>query len=198
MENKRTLAERFFKKNLIGRCTERLKKMSLTDIMDALDSRETFDVLYFEHPDHLVPSKIFRISVGYNTLNTIGVIDIEKLRKCRPLFGDVSIKDLEATIDLDGTYLSKDDVLKMSDEMYIGQLEVIKDNLHNVEEFYDGTIIADGDDEIEGILGYLTDDSEIYTNVNYLHDSILASDNFVFVENVQVKLYLHRDIKFEE
>ena len=197
MENKRTLAERFFKKNLIGRCTERLKKMSLTDIMDALDSRDTFDVLYFEHPDHLVPSKIFRISIGYNTLNTIGVIDIEKLRKY-PLYRDVNIEDLEATIDLDGTYLSKEDVLKMSDEMYIGQLEVIKDNLHNVEEFYDGTIIADGDDEIEGILGYLTNNSEIFTNVNYLHDSILASDNFVFVENVQVKLYLHRDIKFEE
>ena len=197
MENKRTLAERFFKKNLIGKCTDRLKKMSLTDIMDALDSRETFDVLYFEHPDHLVPSKIYRISIGYNTLNTIGVIDVEKLRKY-PLYRDVNIEDLEATIDLDGTYLSKDDVMKMSDEMYIGQLEVIKDNLHNVEEFYDGTIIADGDDEIEGILGYLTNDSEIYTNVNYLHDSILASDNFVFVENVQVKLYLHRDIKFEE
>ena len=197
MENKRTLAERFFKKNLIGRCTDRLKKTSLTDIMDALDSRETFDVLYFEHPDHLVPSKIYRISIGYNTLNNIGVIDIEKLRKY-PLYRDVNIEDLEATIDLDGTYLSKDDVLKMSDEMYIGQLEVIKDNLHNVEEFYDGTIIADGDDEIEGILGYLTNDSEIYTTVNYLHDSVLASDKFVFVENVLVKVYLHRDIKFEE
>lgn len=197
MYNKKTLAERFFAKNNMGSCIKRLKKMSLTDIMDALDNRDSFDVLYFNHPDHIVPSKIYRISIGYNALNNIDVIDIEKLRKDSN-FRDVSVEDLDATIDIDGTYLSEVDISKMSNEIYISHLENIKDNLHNVENFYKGYILADVDAEIEDLLGYLINDKEIYTRVHYLDDYILASNNFVFVENLQVKLYLHRNIKFGE
>ena len=197
MMNDKNLYDRFLKKNTMGRNAEKLNKMSLFDIVDALDGRESFDVLYFDHPDHLIPSKIFRISVEYKSLNTINVIDVDKLRK-HSICKDISIEDLEATIEIDGTDLSKSDVLKMSEEIYIGQLEVIKDNLHDVKEFYDGHIIADGDNEIEDILNYLINDKEICTRVRYLHDCILAKNNFVFVDNVQVKLYLHRDIKFEE
>ena len=195
--NDKNLYDRFLKKNTLGRNAEKLNKMSLFDIMDALDGRESFDVLYFEHPEHLTPSKVYRISVDYKSLNTIDVIDIDKLRK-HSMFRDVSVEDLEATIDIDGTYLSKSDVLKMSDEIYIGQLEVIEDNPEDIEDLYDGYITADGDNEVEDILYYLTNDDEIYTRVHYLDDNVLANNNFVFIENLQVKLYLHHSIKFGE
>ena len=195
--NDKNLYDRFSKKNTMARNAEKLNKMSLFDIMDALDGRESFDVLYFDHPEHLTPSKIYRISVDYKSLNTIDVIDIDKLRK-HSMFRDVSVEDLEATIDIDGTHLSKSDVLKMSDEIYIGQLEVIEDNPEDVDDLYDGYIIADGDNEVEDILNYLSNDGEIYTRVHYLDDSVLSNNNFVFIENLQVKLYLHKDIKFGE
>lgn len=195
MNNKRTLLDRFLKKNLVGKSTERMTTLSLSDIIEALDDRNVIDLLYFDHPLHKVPSKIFRINIGHARLNNISVIDIKKLREFS-IFKEVSIEDSDGIIHLDGTHLSKEEVLKISNDMYIGQLEVIKDNLDDVEEYYDGYILADGEDEIQDLLWYLTNDEEVFTETHYLADYLLSEKNFTFVDNLQIKLHLNKDIKF--
>lgn len=195
MNNKKTLLDRFLKKNLVGRSTERMTTLSLSDIIEALDNRDLIDLLYFDRPDHKVPSKIFRINIGDNSLNDISVIDIKKLREFS-IFKEVSIEDLDGVIHLDGTHLSKEEVLKISNDMYIGQLEVIKDNPDDVEEYYDGYVLADGEDEIQGLLWYLTNDEEVFTETHYLDDYLLSEKNFTFVDNLQIKLHLNKDIDF--
>ena len=195
MENK-SLVERFLNNNKLGKSIDKKEMMSLIDIMKSLSNRHMVDVLYYEHPYDKMPSKIYRITLGYSdALTNIEIIDIDKLKEHK-MFKDISIDDLDVIIDLDVTYMSKDDILKMSNETYIGQLEVIKDNLEDVDELYDGYISAEGEGEVEDVLLYLTNDEKIYNKVHYLDDSIIERDNFIFVENVQLKLYLHHSIKF--
>ena len=195
MNNKRTLLDRFLKKNLVGISTEKMTKLSLSEIIEALDNRDLIDLLYYENSDNKVPSKIFRVNIGHECLNNISVIDINKLREF-PIFKEVSIEDLDGIMHLDGTHLTKDEVLRISNDMYIGQLEVIKDNPYDVEEYYDGYVLADGEDEIEGLLWYLTNNEEVFTKTHYLDDYLLSKKNFIFVDNLQIKLHLNKDIKF--
>lgn len=196
MNNKTNLVDRFLKKNRIGKNTENRIKISLLDILEALDDRSNLDILYYDTLYDDLPSKIYKIGIGYNSLNEIYVIDIKKM-KDNPVFKNIKIEDLEATINLDGSNLSIEDIRKLSDEMYIGHLEIIKDNLDNLEDFYEGYISTEDNLEIQSILGYLVDE-DVTSEIRYLEESVISRNRFVYVENVRLELHLNKDVNLKE
>lgn len=196
MSNKMKLVDRFLKKNRIGKNTENIIQVSLIDILEALDDRSNFNILYYDTMYDNSPSKIYTINVGYNSLNEISVIDIKKMKN-NPVFENIKIEDLEATINLDGSKLSVEDIRKLSEEMYIGHLEIIKDNLDNLEDFFEGYISTEDNSEIQSMLSYLVDEG-ITSDIRYLEESELTRRKFVYVENVRLELHLNKDIKLEE
>ena len=196
MKNEMKLVDRFLKKNRIGKNTENRIKISLLDILEALDDRSNFNILYYDTMYDNSPSKIYTINVGYNSLNEISVIDIKKMKN-NPVFENIKIEDLEATINLDGSKLSIEDIRKLSDEMYIGHLEIIKDNLNNLEDFYEGYISTEDNLEIQSILGYLVDE-DVTSEIRYLEESVISRNRFVYVENVRLELHLNKDINLKE
>lgn len=196
MKNEMKLVDRFLKKNRIGKNTENRIKISLLDILEALDDRSNLDILYYDTLYDDLPSKIYNIGVGYNSLNEISVIDIKKM-KDNPVFKNIKIEDLEATINLDGSNLSIEDIRKLSDEMYIGHLEIIKDNLDNLEDFYEGYISTEDNLEFQSILGYLVDE-DVTSEIRYLEESVISRNRFVYVENVRLELHLNKDINLKE
>ena len=66
MKNEMKLVDRFLKKNRIGKNTENRIKISLLDILEALDDRSNFNILYYDTMYDNSPSKIYTINVGYN------------------------------------------------------------------------------------------------------------------------------------
>lgn len=196
MKNEMKLVDRFLKKNRIGKNTENIIQVSLLDILEALDDRSNFNILYYDTMYDNSPSKIYTINVGYNSLNEISVIDIKKM-KGNPVFENIKIEDLEATINLNGSNLSVEDIRKLSEEMYIGHLEIIKDNLDNLEDFYEGYISTEDNLEIQSILSYLVGEG-ITSDIRYLEESELTRRKFVYVENVRLELHLNKDIKLKE
>lgn len=196
MKNEMKLVDRFLKKNRIGKNTENIIQTSLLDILEALDDRSNFNILYYDTMYDNSPSKIYTINVGYNSLNEISVIDIKKM-KGNPVFENIKIEDLEATINLDGSKLSIEDIRKLSEEMYIGHLEIIKDNLDNLEDFFEGYISTEDNLEIQSVLSYLVDE-DVTSDIRYLEESELTRRKFVYVENVRLELHLNKDIKLEE
>lgn len=196
MKNEMKLVDRFLKKNRIGKNTENIIQVSLLDILEALDDRSNFNILYYDTMYDNSPSKIYTINVGYNSLNEISVIDIKKM-KGNPVFENIKIEDLEATINLDGSKLSVEDIRKLSEEMYIGHLEIIKDNLDNLEDFFEGYISTEDNSEIQSILSYLVDEG-ITSDIRYLEESELTRRKFVYVENVRLELHLNKDINLKE
>lgn len=196
MNNKANLVDRFLKKNRIGKNTENRIKISLLDILEALDDRSNFNILYYDTMYDNSPSKIYTINVGYNSLNEISVIDIKKM-KGNPVFKNIKIEDLEATINLDGSNLSIEDIRKLSKEMYIGHLEIIKDNLDNLEDFFEGYISTEDYLEIQSILGYLVDE-DVTSEIRYLEESVISRNRFVYVENVRLELHLNKGINLKE
>lgn len=196
MKNEMKLVDRFLKKNRIGKNTENRIKISLLDILEALDDRSNFNILYYDTMYDNSPSKIYTINVGYNSLNEISVIDIKKMKN-NPIFENIKIEDLEATINLDGTNLSVEDIRKLSEEMYIGHLEIIKDNLDNLEDFFEGYISTEDNLEIQSILGYLVDE-DVTSEIRYLEESVISRNRFVYVENVRLELHLNKDINLKE
>ena len=138
----------------------------------------------------------YTINVGYNSLNEISVIDIKKM-KGNPVFENIKIEDLEATINLDGSNLSIEDIRKLSEEMYIGHLEIIKDNLDNLEDFFEGYISTEDNIEIQSILSYLVDE-DVTSEIRYLEESVISRNRFVYVENVRLELHLNKDINLKE
>lgn len=196
MKNEMKLVDRFLKKNRIGKNTENRIKISLLDILEALDDRSNFNILYYDTMYDNSPSKIYTINVGYNSLNEISVIDIKKMKN-NPIFENIKIEDLEATINLDGSNLSVEDIRKLSEEMYIGHLEIIKDNLDNLEDFFEGYISTEDNLEIQSILGYLVDEY-VTSEIRYLEESVISRNRFVYVENVRLELHLNKDINLKE
>ena len=196
MNNKTNLVDRFLKKNRIGKNTENRIKISLLDILEALDDRSNFNILYYDTMYDNSPSKIYIINVGYNSLNEISVIDIKKMKN-NPVFENIKIEDLEATINLDGSKLSVEDIRKLSEEMYIGHLEIIKDNLDNLDDFFEGYISTEDNLEIQSILSYLVDE-DVTSDIRYLEESELTRRKFVYVENVRLELHLNKDINLKE
>ena len=196
MKNEMKLVDRFLKKNRIGKNTENTVQTSLLDILEALDDRSNFNILYYDTMYDNSPSKIYTINVGYNSLNEISVIDIKKM-KGNPVFENIKIEDLEATINLDGSNLSIEDIRKLSEEMYIGHLEIIKDNLDNLEDFFEGYISTEDNIEIQSILSYLVDEG-ITDDIRYLEESELTRRKFVYVENVRLELHLNKDINLKD
>lgn len=196
MSNKMKLVDRFLKKNRIGNNTENIVQTSLLDILEALDDRSNFNILYYDSLYADSPSKIYTISIGHNSLNEISVIDVKKM-KDNPIFKNITIEDLVATINLDGTKLSVEDIRKLSDEMYIGHLEIIKDNLDNLEDFFEGYISTEDNSEIQSMLSYLVDEG-ITSDIRYLEESELTRRKFVYVENVRLELHLNKDINLKE
>lgn len=196
MNDKTNLVDRFLKKNRIGKNTENRIKISLLDILEALDDRSNFNILYYDTMYDNSPSKIYTINVGYNSLNEISVIDIKKM-KGNPVFENIKIEDLEATINLDGSNLSIEDIRKLSEEMYIGHLEIIKDNLDNLEDFFEGYISTEDNIEIQSILSYLVDE-DVTSEIRYLEESVISRNRFVYVENVRLELHLNKDINLKE
>lgn len=196
MKNEMKLVDRFLKKNRIGKNTENRIKISLLDILEALDDRSNFNILYYDTMYDNSPSKIYTINVGYNSLNEISVIDIKKMKN-NPIFENIKIEDLEATINLDGSNLSVEDIRKLSEEMYIGHLEIIKDNLDNLEDFFEGYISTEDNLEIQSILGYLVDE-DVTSEIRYLEESVISRNRFVYVENVRLELHLNKDINLKE
>lgn len=196
MKNETKLVDRFLKKNRIGKNTENRIKISLLDILEALDDRSNFNILYYDTMYDNSPSKIYTINVGYNSLNEISVIDIKKMKN-NPIFENIKIEDLEATINLDGSNLSIEDIRKLSEEMYIGHLEIIKDNLDNLEDFFEGYISTEDNLEIQSILGYLVDE-DVTSEIRYLEESVISRNRFVYVENVRLELHLNKDVNLKE
>ena len=196
MSNKMKLVDRFLKKNRIGKNTENIVQTSLLDILEALDDRSNFNILYYDSLYAETPSKIYNIGVGYNSLNEISVIDIKKMKN-NPIFENIKIEDLEATINLDGSKLSVEDIRKLSEEMYIGHLEIIKDNLDNLEDFFEGYISTEDNSEIQSILGYLVDE-DVTSEIRYLEESVISRNRFVYVENVRLELHLNKDVNLKE
>ena len=196
MKNEMKLVDRFLKKNRIGKNTENRIKISLLDILEALDDRSNFNILYYDTMYDNSPSKIYTINVGYNSLNEISLIDIKKMKN-NPIFENIKIEDLEATINLDGSNLSVEDIRKLSEEMYIGHLEIIKDNLDNLEDFFEGYISTEDNLEIQSILGYLVDE-DVTSEIRYLEESVISRNRFVYVENVRLELHLNKDINLKE
>lgn len=196
MKNEMKLVDRFLKKNRIGKNTENRIKISLLDILEALDDRSNLDILYYDTLYDDLPSKIYNIGVGYNSLNEISVIDVKKM-KDNPIFKNVTIRDLEAIVNLDGSNMSVEDIRKMSKEIYIGQLEIIKDNLDTLEDFFDGYISSEDNLEIQSILDYLLNE-DCTSDIHYLEESEISKRKFVYVENVRLELHLNKDIKLEE
>lgn len=196
MSNKMKLVDRFLKKNRIGKNTENIVQTSLLDILEALDDRSNFNILYYDSLYTETPSKIYNIGVGYNSLNEISVIDVKKM-KDNPIFKNVTIRDLEAIVNLDGSNMSVEDIRKMSKEIYIGQLEIIKDNLDTLEDFFDGYISSEDNLEIQSILDYLLNE-DCTSDIHYLEESEISKRKFVYVENVRLELHLNKDIKLEE
>ena len=196
MKNEMKLVDRFLKKNRIGNNTENIVQTSLLDILEALDDRSNFNILYYDTMYDNSPSKIYTINVGYNSLNEISVIDIKKM-KDNPVFKNIKIEDLEATINLDGSKLSVEDIRKLSEEIYIGHLEIIKDNLDNLEDFFEGYISTEDNSEIQSILGYLVDE-DCTSDIHYLEESVISRNRFVYVENVRLELHLNKDINLKE
>ena len=196
MKNEMKLVDRFLKKNRIGKNTENIVQTSLLDILEALDDRSNFNILYYDTMYDNSLSKVYTINVGYNSLNEISVIDIKKMKN-NPIFENIKIEDLEATINLDGSKLSVEDIRKLSEEMYIGHLEIIKDNLDNLEDFFEGYISTEDNLEIQSILGYLVDE-DATSEIRYLEESVISRNRFVYVENVRLELHLNKDIRLEE
>ena len=196
MKNEMKLVDRFLKKNRIGKNTENTIQTSLLDILEALDDRSNFNILYYDTMYDNSPSKIYTINVGYNSLNEISVIDVKKM-KDNPVFENIKIEDLEATINLDGSKLSVEDIRKLSEEMYIGHLEIIKDNLDNLEDFFEGYISTEDNSEIQSMLSYLVDE-DVTDDIRYLEESELTRRKFVYVENVRLELHLNKDINLKE
>ena len=196
MKNEMKLVDRFLKKNRIGKNTENIIQTSLLDILEALDDRSNFNILYYDSLYAETPSKIYQINVGYNSLNEISVIDVDKL-KDNPIFKNVKIKDLEAVVNLDGSNMIVEDIRKMSKEIYIGQLEIIKDNLDTLEDFFDGYISSEDNLEIKSILDYLVD-KECTSDIHYLEESEISKRKFIYVENVRLELHLNKDINLKE
>ena len=196
MKNEMKLVDRFLKKNRIGKNTENIIQTSLLDILEALDDRSNFNILYYDTMYDNSPSKIYTINVGYNSLNEISVIDIKKMKN-NPVFENIKIEDLEATINLNGSNLSVEDIRKLSEEMYIGHLEIIKDNLDNLEDFFEGYISTEDNSEIQSILSYLVDE-DVTSDIRYLEESVISRNRFVYVENVRLELHLNKDINLKE
>ena len=67
MKNEMKLVDRFLKKNRIGKNTENIIQTSLLDILEALDDRSNFNILYYDTLYDEAPSKIYNIGVGYIT-----------------------------------------------------------------------------------------------------------------------------------
>ena len=196
MKNEMKLVDRFVKKNRIGKNTENTIQTSLLDILEALDDRSNFNILYYDSLYAELPSKIYQINVGYNSLNEISVIDVDKL-KDNPIFKNVKIKDMEAVINLDGSNMTVEDIRKMSKEIYIGQLEIIKDNLDTLEDFFDGYISSEDNLEIQSILGYLVN-NDCTSDTRYLEESEISKRKFIYVETVRLELHLNKDINLKE
>ena len=196
MKNEMKLVDRFLKKNRIGKNTENIIQTSLLDILEALDDRSNFNILYYDTMYDNSPSKIYTINVGYNSLNEISVIDIKKMKN-NPVFENIKIEDLEATINLNGSNLSVEDIRKLSEEMYIGHLEIIKDNLDNLEDFFEGYISTEDNSEIQSILSYLVDE-DVTSDIRYLEESVISRNRFVYVENVRLELHLNKDVNLKE
>lgn len=196
MSNKMKLVDRFLKKNRIGKNTENIVQTSLLDILEALDDRSNFNILYYDTLYDELPSKIYNIGVGYNSLNEISVIDIKKM-KDNPIFKNVKIKDMEAIINLDGSNMTVEDIRKMSGEIYIGQLEIIKDNLDTLEDFFDGYISSEDNLEIQSILNYLINE-DCTSDIRYLEESEIYKRKFIYVETVRLELHLNKDINLKE
>lgn len=196
MKNEMKLVDRFLKKNRIGKNTENIIQVSLLDILEALDDRSNFNILYYDTLYDETPSKIYNIGVGYNSLNEISVIDVKKM-KDNPIFKNVAIRDLEAVLNLDGSNMSVEDIRKMSKEIYIGQLEIIKDNLDTLEDFFDGYISSEDNLEIQSILDYLLNE-DCTSDIHYLEESEISKRKFIYVENVRLELHLNKDINLKE
>lgn len=196
MKNEMKLVDRFLKKNRIGKNTENTIQTSLLDILEALDDRSNFNILYYDTLYDETPSKIYNIGVGYNSLNEISVIDVKKM-KDNPIFKNVTIRDLEAIVNLDGSNMSVEDIRKMSKEIYIGQLEIIKDNLDTLEDFFDGYISSEDNLEIQSILDYLINE-DCTSDIRYLEESEISKRKFIYVKTVRLELHLNKDINLKE
>ena len=129
-------------------------------------------------------------------MNEISVIDIKKM-KDNPIFKNVKIKDMEAIINLDGSNMSVEDIRKMSGEIYIGQLEIIKDNLDTLEDFFGGYISSEDNLEIQSILDYLINE-DCTSDIRYLEESEISKRKFIYVETVRLELHLNKDINLKE